>query len=56
MINWFLSLFGLRRIYVCKWGSFTHKYDGADRWAGRPIHKNMSVAPPWATIKIVKIQ
>lgn len=24
----------------------TRAYDGADRWAGRPVHPNMSVAYP----------
>lgn len=49
-----MSLFG-KRVYVTlkddpmfglrQWDD---RYDGIDRAMMRPIHKDMSVAPPWA--------
>ena len=35
-------------------GDHTHIYDTCDYWAGRPIHKDMDVAPPWVKLTIVK--
>ena len=49
-----LGLAGLEIQYVCEWGVYTHRYDSIDRHMGRPIHKDMSVAPPWAKLKIVR--
>lgn len=54
MIRRLLSIFGLRIVYVCEWGSYSHRYDGIDRHMGRPIHAGMSVAPPWAKPRIVR--
>lgn len=48
-IGWALAMVGLRIVYVCEWGEFTHRYDSIDRAMGRPIHDRMGVAPPWAT-------
>ena len=52
---WFiLNLFGYKVIYFCEWGVYPHRYDSIDNQSMRPIHENMSVAPPWAEMKIVK--
>ena len=56
MINTVLGLFGRKRVYICQWGIFTRRYDAVDRMANRPIHKNMSVAPPWAKAKIITLK
>ncbi|MCJ1709260.1 hypothetical protein [Microbacterium sp. VKM Ac-2923] len=44
-----------RAVYVTKSSdpifgrkAWSHRYDDLDRMAGRPIHRGMSVAPPWA--------
>lgn len=50
-----LRLLGFEIVYVCDWGEYTHRYDDIDRMSTRPIHRNMSVAPPWAKMKIRKI-
>ena len=52
MIRKILALFGLRVVYVSDWGTHSHRYDSIDRHMGRPIHKDMTVAPPWATLRI----
>lgn len=49
-----LNLFGYDIQYICNWGKYTHRYDTCDYWAGRPIHRDMSVAPPWAKLTIIK--
>lgn len=54
MFRKFLALLGLNVVYVCEWGEYSHRYDDIDRMMTRPIHKDMSVAPPWARIKFVK--
>lgn len=54
MIRKILTLFGLRIEYVSEFGIHTHRYDSLDFHAGRPIHKDMSVAPPWAKLRIAK--
>jgi len=54
MLNYILHLFGYKFIYVCEWGVYSHRYDSVDRMSMRPIHPNMSVAPPWATPHIVR--
>lgn len=54
MFRRILDFFGFDIIYFCEWGEYTHRYDGIDYTMGRPIHKNMSIAPPWAKIKIVE--
>ncbi len=40
--------FGWEIYYVCEWGEYSHRYDSLDLQAMRPIHRHMSVAPPWA--------
>lgn len=54
MIRRILAFLGYRIEYRCEWGTFTHRYDGIDFQMGRPIHSEMSVAPPWAKRHIVK--
>lgn len=56
MITKILKLFGYKTMYVCGWGVYSYKYDAVDYWMTRPIHKNMSVAPPWAKMIIVKFK
>jgi len=56
MIQWILKLFGYRIVYVSEYGTHNNRYDSIDYQMGRPIHKNMSVAPPWAKLKIIKIK
>lgn len=54
MLTWFLKLFGYKIVYVSEYGVHDHRYDSIDRHMGRPIHKDMSVAPPWARLTIIK--
>ena len=54
MIRRLLALFGYRVEYRCHWGVYSHRYDGIDHAMGRPIHKAMSVSPPWAKRFIVR--
>lgn len=49
----------LRRIgfnveYVSGFGVHASRYDGTDYAMGRPIHPDMSVAPPWAKRRIAR--
>lgn len=53
LINFLLRLFNKKLVFVCDWGIYQYRYDSIDLAAMRPIHKNMSVAPPWAKAKIV---
>lgn len=53
LIRRLLSLLGLRIEYVCEWGRYDYRYDSIDYAVGRPIHPQMSVAPPWAKRRIV---
>ena len=55
MIRRLLALLGYRIEYVCEWGVYDHRYDGVDSAMARPIHEHMSVAPPWAKRRIVKM-
>jgi hypothetical protein len=52
MIKKILALLGLRVVYTSDWGTRLRRYDSIDRHMGRPIHKGMSVAPPWARLRI----
>ena len=55
MINFILSLFGYKRIYYLPNGNkYNSRYDSIDLMMNRPIHKDMSVAPPWAKTKIIR--
>ena len=54
MLRKIFKLFGYKIEYECDWGIYSYRYDGVDFTAGRPIHKDMSVAPPWAKRRIVK--
>lgn len=56
MIDKLLSVFGFRIVYVCEWGTYDSRYDGVDHAMCRPIRKDMSVAPPWARLKIVRLK
>lgn len=48
MIRTLLSWFGWEIVYVCSWGTYSRRYCMDDVNMNRPIHKDMSVAPPWA--------
>ncbi len=54
MMAWMLRLFGLKIVYVCDWGTYESRYGSIDRMMTRPIHEDMSTAPPWAKMRIVK--
>lgn len=54
MIRRLLRLLGYRIEYVSDFGVHSHRYGGIDAHMGRPIHKDMSVAPPWAKLRIVR--
>jgi hypothetical protein len=54
MFKWLVGFFGYKIIYVSSWGEHGSRYDSTDRMMGRPIHKDMAVAPPWAKMKFVK--
>ena len=54
MIRRLLKAIGLQIVYVCEWGTYTRRYDGIDYTMQRPIHSDMSVAPPWAKLRIKK--
>lgn len=54
MLRKLLARFGYRIEYVSEWGVHAYRYDGIDRAMGRPIHRHMGVAPPWARMRIVK--
>ena len=55
MFRKLLALFGYRIEYVHPWGVWDSRYTGLDWNMGRPIHKDMSVAPPSAKRRIIKI-
>lgn len=48
MIRRFLEWLGYEVVYVSEWGEKKYRYDYLDHVQTRPIHKGMSVAPPWA--------
>ena len=56
MIKYILAIFGKMIVYRCEWGDYEYRYDAIDRMMGRPIHMMMSVAPPWAEMKIVPLE
>lgn len=55
MLRKLLSLIGYQIEYVSEYGVHKFRYDGIDAQCGRPIHPSMSVAPPWAKLRIVKM-
>lgn len=55
MLRWMLRLFGYRIVYLSKYGTHDTRYDSMDYMMGRPIHPDMSTAPPWARMKIVRL-
>lgn len=56
MFRRLLSWFGYRVVYVSEYGTHDYRYDGIDRTMCRPIHPDMSIAPPWSQMRIVKIK
>lgn len=55
MIRKLLTLFGYEIVYVHAWGEWEQCYSSVDQNMGRPVHKNMTVAPPGARMTIRKI-
>lgn len=53
MINTILGWFGYKLAYTCDWGTYRYRYDSIDYNMGRPVHKDMGIAPPWAKMIIV---
>jgi hypothetical protein len=52
MIRSILEFLGFQITYVHRWGTWTHCYSAVDFAMDRPIHRNMSVAPPGAKMVI----
>lgn len=48
LVPLFIYLCGYKVQYQSEWGLQDCRYDTVDRMAGRPIHPQMGVAPPWA--------
>jgi hypothetical protein len=55
MIAKILAFFGYKIVYTCSWGEYPSRYDSIDLHMMRPVHPDMSVAPPWAKMEIRKI-
>ena len=55
MIRRILRLFGYAIEYVDGGKVWDWRYDPLDRMMGRPIHDQMSVAPPWAKRRLRRI-
>ena len=54
MFRRLIEAVGYRVIYQSELGIHSHRYSGIDHTMNRPIHQDMSVAPPWAKLRIVK--
>lgn len=54
VIAWLARKLGFQVVYVCEWGVYEHRYNYLDRQMQRPIHRDMSTAPPWAKRRIVR--
>lgn len=55
MLRFLLRQIGFRIEYRSNFGSHTHRYGALDYMTMRPIHRQMSVAPPWAQRHFVRI-
>lgn len=56
VFRWMLRKFGKKIVYQCEWGNFDYIYSVDDLAMCRPIHENMTVAPPWANAKILNVE
>jgi hypothetical protein len=56
VVRFLLGLLSLRICYVCEWGEYDYAYDTVDLISGRPIHEGMSVAPPWAVMRVKRVE
>ena len=54
MIDRILRAFRFSVEYVSEFGGHASRSDATDYAMGRPIHLNMSVAPPWAKRQITR--
>ena len=54
MIDRILRFFGFSVEYHSEYGVHQSRYDSVDAAMCRPIHSNMSVAPPWAKRRITR--
>lgn len=55
-MDWLLRKLGYRVEYVSEFGVHASRYDGTDYAMGRPIHPQMSVAPPWAKRRLTRME
>lgn len=55
MLERLMKLLGYRVEYVSEFGVHSRRYDSIDLAMTRPIHPNMSVAPPWAKRRFVQL-
>lgn len=56
MLRFLLRQVGIGIEYRSNFGTHLYRYDILDRITMRPIHREMSVAPPWATRHFVRIK
>lgn len=54
MIRGIIGFLGWRIDYVSSWGVHERRYSGLDFATIRPIHDGMSVAPPWARMRLTR--
>lgn len=50
-----MSLLDFDIVYVHEWGEWSHRYNSVDYATARPIHRDMSVAPPSAVMHIRRL-
>jgi len=51
-----LKMLGWEIVYGHRWGVWKYRYSNLDYVSGRPIHRNMRVAPPGSKMIIRRIQ
>lgn len=56
MFRKLLALLGYEIRYVHPWGTWKIRYSGIDAAMMRPVHPNMAVAPPTATMLFSRIK
>jgi hypothetical protein len=56
MLRFLLRQVGIGIEYRSNFGTHLYRYGVLDRITMRPIHREMSVAPPWATRHFVRIK
>lgn len=56
MIRKLLNMLGYNVIYAHEWGVWSNRYSWSDMAMARPIHRNMSVAPPDAKRIFIRLK